>query len=90
MLKVSAWTDVKVNVCGALLSVPVRAVWQQVCLKHLFPVGEQVEEHRTGALLLEDGDEESGQSDDEDEARLQIQVPREAAWVDEDDDLEEE
>uniref|UniRef100_A0A3B4YXY7 U3 small nucleolar RNA-associated protein 18 homolog n=1 Tax=Seriola lalandi dorsalis TaxID=1841481 RepID=A0A3B4YXY7_SERLL len=40
--------------------------------------------------LVEDEDEESGESEDESEARLQLQPARKAAWVDEDDELEEE
>lgn len=59
-------------------------------LKHFCPVGEQVDEDQTGALLVEDRDEESGESEDEDEARPQLQTSRKAAWVDEDDELEEE
>lgn len=58
--------------------------------KHFFPVGEQVDEDQTGALLVEDRDEESGESEDEDGARPQLQMTRKAAWVDEDDELEEE
>ncbi|XP_051275949.1 U3 small nucleolar RNA-associated protein 18 homolog isoform X2 [Dicentrarchus labrax] len=42
----------------------------------------------TGALLAEDEDEESAES--EDEARLALRPTRAAAWVDEDDELEEE
>ncbi|XP_026204550.1 U3 small nucleolar RNA-associated protein 18 homolog [Anabas testudineus] len=47
------------------------------------------DEEQTGTLLVEDRDEESGESDDEDNARLQLQPTRKAAWVDEDDELEE-
>uniref|UniRef100_A0A3B4YHF9 U3 small nucleolar RNA-associated protein 18 homolog n=1 Tax=Seriola lalandi dorsalis TaxID=1841481 RepID=A0A3B4YHF9_SERLL len=47
-------------------------------------------EERTDTLLVEDEDEESGESEDESEARLQLQPARKAAWVDEDDELEEE
>ncbi|XP_071320771.1 U3 small nucleolar RNA-associated protein 18 homolog [Trachinotus anak] len=51
-----------------------------------------VEEHeeQTETLLVEDKDEESGESEDENEAHLQLQPTRKAAWVDEDDELEEE
>lgn len=59
------------------------------CLRHLFAVTEQEDEEQTGTLLVEDRDEESGESDDEDNARLQLQPTRKAAWVDEDDELEE-
>ncbi|XP_044037158.1 U3 small nucleolar RNA-associated protein 18 homolog isoform X2 [Siniperca chuatsi] len=48
------------------------------------------DEEQTGTLLGEDEDDESGESEAEDEARLQLQPTREAAWVDEDDELEEE
>lgn len=58
--------------------------------KTLFPVVEQEDEEQTGTLLVEDRDEESGESENEDEARLQVQPTRKAAWVDEDDELEEE
>ncbi|XP_023251534.1 U3 small nucleolar RNA-associated protein 18 homolog isoform X1 [Seriola lalandi dorsalis] len=51
---------------------------------------EQEDEERTDTLLVEDEDEESGESEDESEARLQLQPARKAAWVDEDDELEEE
>ncbi|XP_040917793.1 U3 small nucleolar RNA-associated protein 18 homolog isoform X2 [Toxotes jaculatrix] len=40
--------------------------------------------------LLEDEVQESGESEDENEARLQLRPSRKAAWVDEDDELEEE
>ncbi|KAM9843224.1 U3 small nucleolar RNA-associated protein 18 homolog [Aulostomus maculatus] len=49
---------------------------------------EEVED-QTATLLVED-DEESGQSEDESEAHVQHQPARRAAWVDEDDELEEE
>ncbi|XP_076609639.1 U3 small nucleolar RNA-associated protein 18 homolog isoform X1 [Chaetodon auriga] len=45
------------------------------------------DEEQTGTLLAEDAVDES---EDEDEARLQLRPTREAAWVDEDDELEEE
>ncbi len=50
---------------------------------------EQKDEEQTAALL-EDEDHESGESEAEDGARLQLQPTRGAAWVDEDDELEEE
>ncbi|XP_028268122.1 U3 small nucleolar RNA-associated protein 18 homolog [Parambassis ranga] len=50
---------------------------------------EDDEEHQTGTLLLEDKDEESGESEDESEAHQELQSSRKAAWVDEDDELEE-
>lgn len=51
---------------------------------------EQEDEEQTAALLVEDEDHESGESEAEDGARLQLQPTRGAAWVDEDDELEEE
>ncbi|XP_070703390.1 U3 small nucleolar RNA-associated protein 18 homolog [Pempheris klunzingeri] len=48
------------------------------------------DEEQTEPLLAEDKDEESGESEDEDEARVRPRPTREAAWVDEDDELEEE
>ncbi|XP_067427022.1 U3 small nucleolar RNA-associated protein 18 homolog [Thunnus thynnus] len=48
------------------------------------------DEEQTGTLLAEDGDEESGESEAENEARPQVQPTRKAAWVDEDDELEED
>lgn len=51
------------------------------------PVVEQEDEEQSGTLL-EDRADESDESEAEDEARLQ--TDREAAWVDEDDELEEE
>ncbi|XP_029364260.1 U3 small nucleolar RNA-associated protein 18 homolog [Echeneis naucrates] len=50
---------------------------------------EKEDEEQTDTLLVGDGDEESG-DEDEDEARLQLQPKRKAAWVDEDDELEEQ
>ncbi|XP_039979990.1 U3 small nucleolar RNA-associated protein 18 homolog isoform X2 [Xiphias gladius] len=47
------------------------------------------DEEPTETLLVEDKDEESAESEDEDEARVQLQPTRKAAWVDEDDELEE-
>ncbi|XP_030264007.1 U3 small nucleolar RNA-associated protein 18 homolog [Sparus aurata] len=47
------------------------------------------DEQQVDTLLLEDAAEESGQSEAEDEARQQRQPTRVAAWVDEDDELEE-
>lgn len=49
----------------------------------------QEDEQQVDTLLLEDAAEESGQSEAEDEARQQRQPTRGAAWVDEDDELEE-
>lgn len=53
------------------------------------PVVEQEDEdeEQSGTLLEEDKTDES---EAEDEARLQLQTDREAAWVDEDDELDEE
>lgn len=51
---------------------------------------EQEDEEQTDSLLTEDKDDESGDSEAEDEARLQLGPTRGAAWVDEDDELEEE
>lgn len=48
------------------------------------------DEEQTETLLVEDKDDESGESEDEDEARTQLQPARKAAWVDEDDELDEE
>lgn len=49
------------------------------------------DEEQAGPLLLEDKDEEEGEeSEDEGRARQQLQAKRKAAWVDEDDELEEE
>ncbi|XP_070779627.1 U3 small nucleolar RNA-associated protein 18 homolog [Enoplosus armatus] len=48
------------------------------------------DEEQTGTLLVEEKDDESGESEAEDGAHLQVQPTREAAWVDEDDELEEE
>uniref|UniRef100_A0A3Q0T0W0 U3 small nucleolar RNA-associated protein 18 homolog n=1 Tax=Amphilophus citrinellus TaxID=61819 RepID=A0A3Q0T0W0_AMPCI len=49
------------------------------------------DEEQAGPLLLEDKDEEEGEeSEDEGGARQQLQAKRKAAWVDEDDELEEE
>ncbi|KAF1380236.1 hypothetical protein PFLUV_G00184740 [Perca fluviatilis] len=53
-------------------------------------LGEEDAAEQTGSLLVEDGDHESGESEAEDAARLQRRPIRAAAWVDEDDDLEEE
>ncbi|XP_031172812.1 U3 small nucleolar RNA-associated protein 18 homolog isoform X1 [Sander lucioperca] len=54
-------------------------------------LGEQEDAaEQTGSLLVEDGDDESGESEAEDAARLQGRPIRAAAWVDEDDNLEEE
>ncbi|XP_054463843.1 U3 small nucleolar RNA-associated protein 18 homolog [Anoplopoma fimbria] len=46
------------------------------------------DEENTGTSLVEDGDDGSGDSEDEDE--VQLHPSREAVWVDEDDELEEE
>ncbi|XP_047427790.1 U3 small nucleolar RNA-associated protein 18 homolog isoform X2 [Mugil cephalus] len=53
---------------------------------------EPEDEAQTGSLLLEDEDEEAAESeeDDENESGLQLQRSKTAAWVDEDDELEEE
>lgn len=51
---------------------------------------EQEDEEQTGALLAEDAVDESDESEAEDEARLRRRPTGEAAWVDEDDELEEE
>ncbi|KAK2833936.1 hypothetical protein Q5P01_017825 [Channa striata] len=49
------------------------------------------DEERTGSLLVEDQHEESGNSEDENDAHVQpSQSSKKAAWVDEDDELEEE
>ncbi|XP_041813327.1 U3 small nucleolar RNA-associated protein 18 homolog [Chelmon rostratus] len=48
------------------------------------------DEEQTGALLAEDAVDESDESEAEDEARLRRRPTGEAAWVDEDDELEEE
>ncbi|KAM7387635.1 hypothetical protein PAMA_009988 [Pampus argenteus] len=48
------------------------------------------DEKKTGTLLTEDDDDESAKSEAEDDARLQLQPTRRAAWVDDDDELEEE
>nr|XP_046272489.1 U3 small nucleolar RNA-associated protein 18 homolog [Scatophagus argus]XP_046272490.1 U3 small nucleolar RNA-associated protein 18 homolog [Scatophagus argus] len=48
------------------------------------------DEEQSGALLVEDEVKVSSESEAEDEARPQLQPIREAAWVDEDDELEEE
>ncbi|XP_078101555.1 U3 small nucleolar RNA-associated protein 18 homolog isoform X2 [Sander vitreus] len=53
-------------------------------------LGEEDVAEQTGSLLVEDGDDESGESEAEDAARLQRRPIRAAAWVDEDDDREEE
>ncbi|XP_031172813.1 U3 small nucleolar RNA-associated protein 18 homolog isoform X2 [Sander lucioperca] len=53
-------------------------------------LGEEDAAEQTGSLLVEDGDDESGESEAEDAARLQGRPIRAAAWVDEDDNLEEE
>uniref|UniRef100_UPI0037E8BEC7 U3 small nucleolar RNA-associated protein 18 homolog n=1 Tax=Semicossyphus pulcher TaxID=241346 RepID=UPI0037E8BEC7 len=52
-------------------------------------VEEEEDEEQTRTLLEEEGDEESGESEAEDEARLQPSGGA-AAWVDEDDELEED
>ena len=59
--------------------------------KSSLPVFEQ-EEEQTGAQLVEDQDQGSAGSEeeDEDEAGLQLRPTRKPAWVDEDDELEEE
>lgn len=55
----------------------------------LFP--EQEDEDQTGLLLLEDKDEEEAkESEDEGGVRQELQAEKKAAWVDEDDELEEE
>ncbi|KAK2894280.1 U3 small nucleolar RNA-associated protein 18 homolog [Channa argus] len=48
------------------------------------------DEEQTGSLLLEDQCEESRDSEDENEAHLHLQSGKKPAWVDEDDELEEE
>lgn len=52
----------------------------------------QEDEEQAGSLLVEDKEdkEESCDSEAEDAARLQRRPAGEAAWVDEDDELEEE
>lgn len=48
------------------------------------------EDEEQAATLLEDKPGESEESESEDEAHLQLRSSRAAAWVDEDDELEEE
>lgn len=54
----------------------------------MFLTWQDDEDHQTGPLLLEDK-EESGESENESEAHQELQSSRKAAWVDEDDELEE-
>ncbi|CAK6984509.1 U3 small nucleolar RNA-associated protein 18 homolog [Scomber scombrus] len=51
---------------------------------------EQEDEEQTVAVSVEAGDEESGESEAEEAARVQEQPSSRAAWVDDDDELEEE
>lgn len=51
---------------------------------------QEEQEERSGTLLVEDRDEDSGDEDSEAEDEARQQRSREAAWVDEDDELEEE
>lgn len=53
-------------------------------------VSDQDDERQSGALLLEDGLDGSDESESEGDARQQVPRTREAAWVDEDDEQEEE
>ncbi|KAF7643231.1 hypothetical protein LDENG_00243000, partial [Lucifuga dentata] len=48
------------------------------------------DEDKQSGMLLDKNEDESGESEAEDEARLQVPRVRTAAWVDEDDELEEE
>lgn len=58
--------------------------------KTSLPVVEQEDDEQTETLPEDVRDEESGQSEDENEACLQPEPSRKPAWVDEDDELEEE
>lgn len=77
-------------VCGAWWWIVLGS--GQVLVFHwcfLFP--EQEDEDQTGLLLLEDKDEEEAkESEDEGGMRQEPQAEKKAAWVDEDDELEEE
>uniref|UniRef100_UPI003AAAE6AF U3 small nucleolar RNA-associated protein 18 homolog n=1 Tax=Centroberyx gerrardi TaxID=166262 RepID=UPI003AAAE6AF len=54
-------------------------------------LGRLVEdEGKQGVTLLDDDNDESSEEEVENEARLQLPTARKAAWVDEDDELEEE
>lgn len=54
----------------------------------IHPVIPQDDVQPTG-FLLDDSNDRSDQSEDEDDARAQPQATKTAAWVDEDDELEE-
>lgn len=58
------------------------------CFLTFLPVFEQEDKEQT-VFLLDDGDEESNESEAEDEGRQQPKR-KAPAWVDEDDELEEE
>lgn len=74
--------------CCILFFTSQQTVYLNLPLTSL-PVFQQEDEQQDDMLLLQDGAEDSGESDAEDEARLQRQPTRGAAWVDEDDELEE-